>query len=584
MLTRFRTLLHAHAGALILALCAGVLCSAPAVYFSYVAPGYSGITMMGSDAEEYYTARIAEVYAGYPTLGNVFLPQKDQPYFAPGLGERIVADMGMTLGLSPSSVVVFSKFIFPFLTVLLVYALVYSFCASTIGALLAAALVVLGDAFFYGSTALWGVISGHAPITDFLLYSRPINPEVSSLFLFSALFILYRFFLKSIQARRGVTYAAIVALGLLAGGSLYTSVYVSSFLLTILGLSALWSLFHKEYARTSMLFASIVIGLLVLVPFILNFIQLHQNALFAESSIRQGLVNTHTPIIGFWIIALFVSLLFWPRRFIAARPFFAIGVTSILILLNQQIVTGIALQSAHYHWYITRPFVGMVLALFVVFLTEQLFLSKIVRGVLYFAGFSLLLISAMIVQRDSYKAQYVKTLDVQAYAPVLSFLQTLSGGQSVWADRNLSLYIPIYTKQDTPNNYVEYYLVSQTFLENRLFLEYSLRKISPAVALTTMQSEREDISKRLFGIYWRDQHDSYASIPDSILEQYASDYQTTARRSAVTQLGALGISVVVWDIQNDPSWDISHVLGTVPIFRTARFEVYQLATTTKAVP
>jgi hypothetical protein len=227
---------------------------------------------------------------------------------------------------------------------------------------------------------------------------------------------------------------------------------------------------------------------------------------------------------------------------------------------------------------------GMVLALFATFLIERLFTSKILRGVVYVAWFSILLVSAGAIQRASYRAQYPAVLDAQAYAPVLAFLQTLPPGQSVWADRTLSLYIPIYTKQDAPNSdYVRDYLVPQTFLESRLLLEYTLREIDPTDALAMMKSEREDIAQRLFDVYWRDQHGSYAAIPDSLLEQYASEYQAAVRQSIGAQLGALGVSMVIWDTQADPSWNMGHVLGTTPIFRTERFEVYQLSMTTNSV-
>ena len=462
----------------------------------------------------------------------------------------------------------------------LVYALVYTLSASSIGALLASAFVVAGDALFGGPSTLIGVLTGRAPITSFLLYARPINPEVSAIFLFSALLILACVFFKN----KAPTWSSTVALGLLAGGALYISPFVSSFLFMVTGLSMLWFSYRKEYALAKALIASIAVGLLAVVPFLLNLLQLRQNPFYAETAIRQGLTYTHMPIVGFWLIALIVSLFFWPRRFISARPFFAIAVAALAILLNQQIVTGMAVQPSHYHWYLTKPLAGMVLALFVVFSIEWLFHKKVLQKIVYAVGISLLVVTAGLVQRDSYRAHYVGAIDAQSYAPVFSYLQTLPTGQSVWANQTLSLYIPIYTKQDAPNhNFAEYDPIPQTFLENRLLLEYALRKVSVADALATMQNEREDIASRLFGVYWRDQHGSYSAIPDSLLEQYATEYKKSVHQSISSQLGALGASVVVWDKESDPSWNIEQALGTNPVFNNGRFEVFQLATTTKAL-
>lgn len=578
--TRIADLCIRHRLALLSAFALGVLVIAPQFIFMHTST-YRGIEMIGTDAEEYYVARMQEVYDGHPGLGSTFLPQKNLPYLVPGLGENIVARFGQVFAQSAAVANVSMKFFSPFFIALLVYALIYSLSASVPGALFAGAFVVAGDTVFGGPSTIIGVLTGRAPITSFLLSSRPINPEVSALLLFAALLILVRVFFKNRQP----TCLSSAALGLLAGGALYISPFVSSFLFAVFGLSLLWFAFRQDYACAKALAASIAVGLVAAVPFLLNLLQLRQNLFYAETSIRQGLIHTHTPILGFWLIALIVSFFIWPRRFSTARPFFGITIAALVILLNQQIVTGLAIQPAHYHWYLTKPLAGIMLAFFSVFLIEWAFKSRILRGIAYGACFAALFASAVLIQRASYKAHYAETVASQAYAPVFSFLQTMPSGQSVWANRVLSLSIPMYTKHDAPNNnYAEYDPIPQSFLENRLFLEYSLRKIPPADAFVMMQTEREDIANRLFGVHWRDQYGSYSAIPDALLEQYANGYKKSVRQSVSAQLSALGASFIVWDTENDPSWSLKQVLGIEPVFRTSRFEVYQLATTTSNEP
>lgn len=565
-----------HRFAFLSAFALGVLVIAPQLIFMYT-PVYRGVAMIGSDAEEYYVARMQEVYDGYPRLGGVFIPQKNSPYLVPGLGENIVARSGQILAQSAAVTNVSAKFIFPFIIALLVYTLVYSLSASVPGALLAGAFVIAGDAVFAGPRTFVGVLTGRDSITSFLSFARPVNPEVSAVFLFVALLILSRVFYKD----RRPTWFSIATLGLLAGGALYISPFVSSFLFAVFGLSTLWFAYHKDCARVKVLAASIAVGFAAIVPFLLNFIQLRQGPFYAETSIRQGLTYTHTPIVGFWLIALIASLFVWPRRFGVVRPFFAVAIVALTILLNQQILTGVVVQPAHYHWYLTKPLAGVVLTLFAVFLIERFFKSKVLIGIAYGTCFLLLFISATLVQRASYAAHYTEAVASQVYVPVFSFLQTMPSGQSVWANRTLSLYIPMYTKQDVPNNnFAEYDPVPQAFLEKRLLLEYSLRKVSAVDALATMKTEREDIAFRLFGVHWRDQHGSYAAIPDSFLERYANDYKEVSRRSISEQLRALGVSVVVWDTETDKSWDLDRALSTNPVFRTEQFKVYRVATTT----
>lgn len=577
VISRVADLSSRHRLALLSAFALGTLVITPQLIFMYT-PAYRGIEMVGSDAEEYYVARMQEVYEGNPWLGNVFLAQKNQTYLIPSLGENITARLGQVSGMDATVANVVAKFLLPFIAALLVYALIYSLSASVSGALLASAFVIAGDALLSGPSTLTGLIAGRVPITSFLSFARPINPEVSAIFLFVALLILSRTFFKNRQPTR----LSVAALGLLAGGALYVSPFVSSFLFAVLGLSLLWFAFCKDYANAKALVVSMMVGIAALVPYLLNLMVLWQNPIYADLSLRQGLIHTRAPLVGFWVAALVIVLFVWPRRFRAARPFFAIAVAALVILLNQQIVTGIAIQPTHYHWYLTKPLAGMALSLFAVFLIEGLFKSKLLHNIAYGVCFSVLFVSAALVQRASYAAHYAEAVASQAYTPVFSFLQTMPSGQSVWADRTLSLYIPMYTKQDVPNHdFAQYDLVSQDFLEKRLLLEYAMRKVPAADAFATMQAEREDIAYRLFGVHWRDQYGSYAAIPDSLLEQYANDYKESSRQSISDQLHALGASTLVWDTETDKLWDMGHVLGVNPIFRTERFEVYQLATKTR---
>jgi len=574
-MSRIATLITRHRLAVLLAFALGALVVAPQAVFTRDA-AYRGIAMTGTDAEEYYVARIQEVYDGNPRLSNVFLSQKEQIYLVPGLSENLVARLGQATGMTAVATNVAAKFVLPLVVALLVYALIFTLSASIPASLLASVLVVAGDAVLGGPRALVGVLTGRAPMESFLLFARPINPEVSALFLFGALLILVHFFFKE---RRPAWFPNVV-LGLLAGGALYISPFVSSFLFGVFGLSLLWFVFKKDYTSVKALAVSIAVGVAALAPYVLNLLALRRLSVYADLSMRQGLIHTHAPIIGFWLVALGVSLFVWPRRFLAARPFFAIAVAALVILLNQQVVTGLAIQPAHYHWYITKPLAGMVLALFAAFFIERVFISNLLRRASYGVCIVLLFTSATLVQRDSYRAQYANAVAAQAYAPVLSFLKTLPE-QAVWVDRTLSLYIPMYTKQDVPNHdFVQFDLVSQDFLERRLLLEYALRGIKAKEAFATMQNEREDIARRLFGVYWRDQYGSYAAIPDSLLAQYADDYTKSSRESIPAQLRSLGASIFVWDTKNSPAGDMGRTFSTKPIFSAAGFEVYQLATTT----
>ncbi len=564
----FRT----HCGAVLLAAAVGALCIAPQLWFMHE-PGYRGIEMMGADAEEHYVARIQEVYDGYPSLGNVFLPQKDQPYVLPGLGENIVAQLGKALHMTAPRMNVLSKFIFPFFAALLLYTLSYLLFRSRAAALLGMGAALLGDNLMSGLGAWKALLHGTSDVSGFLTYARPINPEVSGVFLFGALILIFSAFYQ----RKTATVLESIIIGACAGLSWYISPYVSTFLFGMLGLSCVWLVYQRRHRAAGSALGSIVVGTVALVPYAVNYLSLVRAPAYADTALRQGLVMTHQPIVSAWLAVLLAAVLFlWPRRFSSARPFFVVCTLTLIILLNQQIVTGREIQPSHYHWYITKPLVGVMLGMYAVVCTEYVLHRRYLRMGVYVLGALFLLYSAALLQINSYRANYPEAIAAQSYAPALAYLNTLPAGQAVWADRAISTYIPMYTDQNAPNNdYVEYYLVPQQYLVERMLLEYRLSNISPSQILATMEQDRSDISQRLFGVYWRDQAGSYAAIPDSLLEQYAAQYPGIYAEPIVDIVKNLGVTTIIWNQNDEPVWDISSST-TMPISTTDTFKVYSV--------
>jgi putative flippase GtrA len=557
-----------------IAIAVGGVTVAPQLYFMLHAPSYSGIALMGSDAEEHYVAQTNQVYDGYPTIGDTFLTQKDIPYFQPPLGQIIVAGIGKVLDMDAVTMNVFSKFLFPFLIVILVTLFVYRLTGSYAVGILAGPMVVLGDSLVSDPSAWKGLFIMYSGITGFLGYARPINPEVSALFLFAALWIYQAAFLK----RRQPKILEMIVLGVLIGASLYISLYVCTFMLVLGAFGAVWFLYRKEFV---LVWASCAVGLsaaVSILPFIINYLHLFKSPFYQESAIRQGLVLSHAPTLSIWLILLLVSsVFFWPKKFAAARSLVLLSTLTLLFLGNQQILTGHSLQPSHYHWYITKPFVGIVLSIYIVYVAERFIRSAKTRVIIYAAVILVLFYQAVLVDINSYRANAPVAIANQAYAPVFAELNTFKIPQGVWADSELSLEIPLYTRDAAPDNgYLAYYLVPQQFLVNRLLLEYKLRGIKPADAYGQMQQDRATISGELYGTYWRDQAGSYAAIPDSLLQSYATQYSKIYATSYDTLLKELDSTQVVWDRTEDPEWKLSSVPGLTQIYSDSRFTIYQV--------
>lgn len=478
-----------HGVVLILAALVGLVCFGGQGYFM-LSPHYAGISMLGGDADEHYLARMEAAYKGDFAGSNVFLPYKDQPYISPIAGETVTTEVGRLFGLSVSPAEMLGKFLFPFLMTLVLYALIFAMLRSRGAALFGAALVIIGDNLISSPSTWLGLLHASTTTVSFLTYSRPVNPEVSGLALFVGLLLLYRIF----TLQKTLVWEQLL-LGVIVGSCVYLNIYIYTFFGVWLIVCCGWFSYQRKWADALRAGGIGAIGLVCALPFLFNYHALRLTSAYTDSLARSGFLVTHAPIIGVWLLAISVLSLFaLPKKYQQARLFFAISALSLLILTNQQILTGHVLQPGHYHWYITKPIASLMVTLLLCWGIGRFIQNQRIRIALWCLALSIIFYNAVLIQINSYRALLPQTIAMQAYAPVMASVNALPLGQVVMADRTLSLYIPIYTPADAPNNdYAMYYLVPQTYLEERLFLEYRLRGIVPAQALSTMTAERADI-------------------------------------------------------------------------------------------
>ncbi|MBI4160713.1 MAG: hypothetical protein HY506_02285, partial [Candidatus Yanofskybacteria bacterium] len=525
--------LKSHYWAFVLALAVGIISVAPQVFFSF-SPGYQGIQMFGTDTEEYYVARIHEVYEGHFRLGNVFLPDKVRPYMAPPLGEILTAGIGKILFLDAVRVDVFSKFLFPFLLFLLLYFFIYEVFVSKHIAILASSLVLLGDNLLSSVNDIIGLATFTTTSTGFLTYTRPVNPEISSLLLFASLYMVWK--VAETQERKNKGKAFV--LGTLFGLSIYVSIYVWSFLLVAIFLALLYS-WLKKNGRISALFIALATHAVIAVPFWLNSLEARMYPEYLDAAARLGLGGSRAPIWGVWLVFVTVAVFFlWPRRYPHAKWFFGFLVASSWVVTNQQIITGVVLQPGHYHWYIIKPLASIVLAILFISLGGRLVKKKYAVTVLAAAGVLILFYNAVLIQFYSYRAHLSEAVEKQRYATLVSYVeQEYKVPQTIWSDANISAILSMYTRHNAPNhNSVFAFLSSKEYLVKRLFLEYRTRGIRPEAFADALAKEEEMVSGRIFGHLYHDpavlprevsgalntQYETYYHVPYAALFQYFS--------------------------------------------------------------
>ncbi|HEY4516844.1 MAG TPA: hypothetical protein VJG64_02760 [Candidatus Paceibacterota bacterium] len=568
-----KSIVKTHWLAIVVSVFVGLFHVLPSVFFTFT-PDYAGVMMVGPADEEHYVARTQQAYIGHPLTTNTFLQNKDQPYFQPGLGESIVAGLARITGLSATQMIVVSKFLFPFLVALIIYAFVYALFASVPVALMAVLCVFFADNLTSSGASTWlRLLQGQSP-EGWLPYARPVNPQISGLLFFGTLYLLYRTFWNRDIWRTG----AVIGIGLLIGAASYLNPYNWTFFIVFFGLFFLWCLYRKEYKDALNTVYIGAISLLVSIPFFFNYWQLLAHPDYVESAARFGIIATHAPIIGAWVILLFLCpLLLWPKEYARAKSFFIISAIAIFLLLNQQVITGHLMQQNHYHFYDTKPLAEIMFAMYIIVIGALLVRHEKLRISLYAAIALFFFYNGALIQYHSYLSSYPLAAAAQKYAPLLSYLEALPQNETIWADRNLSTYIPMYTAHSVPNNFYAFaYLTSNKYLEKRILLEYRLRGVPPSQAYDTLVQDRADVSSRIFQLYWREKTGSYAGIPDSLLRDYAKDYATFVRAPYPTLFRDMGITMIAWDKNAEPAWNINAMPFVSKIFEIGDIVVFRL--------
>jgi hypothetical protein len=522
---------------------------------------------MGQDAEEHYLARIQEAREGHLGLGGVFTPQKEIPYLSPGLGEIAMAGAAKLAGLRPADIALAAKLLLPALIFLTIYGFCLSVSRSRLTALLGATASMLGSAVMSNPHELLALMRGQS-FVDGITWARPVNPQISGLMLFSGLWLLYRAYMQ----RENSSWLAVGAIGGIIGLSLYVSLYTWSFLGLLLFSIFVAEAVRKNYRAAGRLLFAGISGLLLSIPFFLNYFSAMHMPGYAAAAQFQGALASHAPALGAWLLILLVLPWLLPKQERQARVFFALCGVVLAVALNQQIITGVYLQPGHYHWYITKPLAALLAALVAVPIMRRIAPAAI-AGTACVIGIAVLMAHGVAAQAHFYVRHAPAAFLAQEYAPLLEHLRS-SPEEAVYTNPALADYVAIYTDDDALNStYAGLYFLPEGYLEERLFFGYRLRGISAEESFEVMKSERETIAIQLFGSSWSGIPEDARPLPDSALEALAQKYRERQGATLAEMMRALNIDRVVLDTQDD-HWPGTREL--LPEESIGRFTIYRL--------
>lgn len=558
-----KKLLKEHRVAILLMVLVGVISIAPQIYFVAFSGEFSGIHMFRAGSEDHYVARINEVMNGHPTQGNVFLAKKDLPHLFPPLGEIIVAGAGSLFGLSAANINALSKAFFPPVLFILWYTVVFNAFRSRQVALVSSSFAFLGSNLLDPIGILPGLkslFSFTGTASKFLLFTRPVNPQVSVSILLIALLLLFFLLYKRVSRYR---MWMIIGIGLAWGLSQYVYLYTWSLLTVLIGLHVLYALFKKDWERFKWLSVSGLIYLIIATPYWVNMLAARAHPAYQDAAMRFGIVNGHMPIFSLWLFVGALVLFFFYRKpaYKMGAIFFLVITASIAIAINQQVITGMVLQQGHYHWYFTKPFVASTaVALAIIFVLQKYIKSNSARNAFVGVVVFVLFYNGALVQVSAYQNNLERARELQRFVPVVAFLND-DRTETVWLqNRGVSTELAGYSSDSFINSeYAAYYLIEKEFFVNRLMLEYRLKGVTPSEIADVLDTRREDVSYRIYAMYHREKLGDRALIPQEDLDEIAQSYNDFHERDFEEIFQELGIDLIVWDKKNEPELIYEHI-------------------------
>ncbi len=495
----------------------GFLCIAPSFIFSLdPAVGFRGVILEGTDAEYHYAARVREVQDGFWFTSNVYYgDHKDQPYLQPPVPEWAVALLAKLFHLGAANAIRFSQFIFGALVIFVMMGCFSEISGRRRWSIFAVSIFLLTGIPFLSWYTFYHILFGGQGMLEFLPFSRPINPQWSGLLFYGALWASTRWYRTG--SRMALAWAAIgMAL------SFYSYIYIWTLYLSFMGLLGAYSLFCKEYRRVKDLTIFFLALFLAAFPYVLNAIRASRNPWYQETVMRLGLVHGRTPVVGsIVLILLILPWLFWGR--LGKNR---VGVASLawasLIVLNQQLVTGVSVVPAHYHWYFIKPITGILCTILFGSWVGDLIWKN--NSSLYRWRFPLATIVVLVAffwggmyQYRSYQFARIFWTDQQKAAGVLQRMNQERGKRIiVYADGFLRDLIPIYTSADvyTATNAFSYFS-SDDRARAAYFFDLWLQGISAEEAAQTLPTARRaELSSHLHAIYYHAATGANQNIPD----------------------------------------------------------------------
>jgi hypothetical protein len=576
-----RSILTFHAGAIALALAVGILSGLPQVLAARtLGEDYAGVPYLFQDNDVTYLARVHELVDGHTELSSPLLYEyKDG-------GQSLMPAVGEWLYVPFVDYVSVTKFLFPALLFLLIYAFVYLSARDLrrLTALTAASVSTTGFALLF-PFEIFGLFTTQTTEPYLSIWTRLVHPISGGLLLFLLLI--------AERLSRGGNYWW-TALGALALG--LSTGYIFSFGIGVVAV-ALLGLLHwatgERKALQSVLYILVGAAIINLPHFWSAFTSGASGGSAAGQKV--GLLLTHEPMVSaVLLLGALVTLgvmafrRYWDGAWDVHSPLVValILLGSVIVAMNQQLVTGRTAWPHHFIQY-GVPLVYCALALT---LSELRELGSRLRATLLIAGIGASL-AVGLVSLPTYTAVLDEYRTVNRYAGALEYLRNHEGpcvAQLIENAERHNLYIPAFTHCDVYlTDYVFMGVPDERILHN--FLVYMhLMGVTPSTADEFLESNR----KRIWAVFFRDWRDLFHDTKDEWLLKHGDPAEIEVWLDSTA--AAVGIEYrrtyadprelflkyrldyLIWDSTGATPFDASQFPFLTPVFESRGVVVYRV--------
>jgi len=570
IIIKIKIFVREHFWIVFLAVFLGIISSVPQYLGQPSRPGFRGVYTTVSKDTIFYQARAKDVIDGHPFVTNPYLAEhKSGAPMQFWIPDYILAKPIGWFGISvPAGFIIWTFFLTAILA-LLSYAVLLIITESKKWSVLGVLLLHLG---------LFA-----------LKFIRLPPPGLNFIFWLLVLLFALLFLTKG---KKVYVVGSALSFGMIFNiYPYYWTFYVTVFAV-FTACTLLFRMKDVPYKKYALIFGG---GLLVGIPyFIFAYMSTHVEG-YAESLERLGVIHTRFPsgistvVVGGMVIVIFI--LAYMKRVILIKPlsvFLFAGTLAGIIVMNQHLITGRNGEfSSHYDlgnmfWF----------AFSSIYVLNEWFKGKsekvkktvfvlacLVTTFLAFRG-----AEALIDQQITYRESEPY---IQNYRPIFDWLSVHSNPEDVvYANGDLSTYIPIYTKQNV--YYAGYSIlffmtdkeVHERFIINNYFEKFTdefVRKNQRGIFGGYYVNEyghnaSKNKVRKLFGM----ETVSFDMVPLHEVDNIKTQAQAIQKNTFEQALKAYKADYVVWDSIKNPNWKVDKLKSLERVYEFNGIIIYKI--------